>query len=108
MVAKAESLLTSESLARMPFGPVSLVGLCPTLPIFLKLPKLSPSRMGHYGQSQTPGQGQDTRQERGIWSVEMVVKAESLLSSKLSARMPVSPFRPLTVARAGIPLNLEL
>ena len=67
--------------------------------------------MGHYGQSRTPGQGQDTRQERGIWSVVMVAKAESLLSSESSEGMPfepVSPFRPLTVARAGIPLNLEL
>ena len=61
MVVKAESLLSSKLSARMPFGPFSLVGLCPTLPIFLKLPKLSPSRMGHYGQSRTPGQGQDTR-----------------------------------------------
>ena len=40
----------------------ALLGLCPTLPIFLKLPKLSPSRTGHNGQSRTPGQGQDTEQ----------------------------------------------
>ena len=40
-------------------GILTLLGLCPTLPIFLKLPKLSPSlsRMGHYGQSRTPKTG---------------------------------------------------
>ena len=48
---------SAESSARMPVSPV---GFCPTLPIFLKLPKLSLSRMGHYGQSQTLGQGQYT------------------------------------------------
>ena len=83
MVVKAESLLSSESSARMPFGPFSLVGLCPTLPIFLKLPKLpklSPSRMGHYGQSQTPGQGQDTAYypaESNVTAIIRVVGVQS-------------------------------
>ena len=31
----------------------------PYTPIFLKLPKLSPSRMGQRGRAQTLGQGQD-------------------------------------------------
>ena len=53
------SLSRLERHSSLPFGPFSLVGLCPNFPIFLKLPKLSPSRMGHYGQSRTPGQGQD-------------------------------------------------
>ena len=55
----AKSLLSAMSSARMPFGPFSPVGLFSNFPIFLKLPKLPPSRMGHYGQAQTPGQGQD-------------------------------------------------
>ena len=60
-VAKAELLLLAESSARMPFGPFSPVRpFALHSPIFLKLPKLSPSRMGHYGQAQTPGQGQDS------------------------------------------------
>ena len=71
--------------------------------------------MGHYGQSQTPGQGQDIGRypaESNVTAINGVIgeaaKAMSLLSSESSARMPFSPFRPLTVARVGIPLNLEL
>ncbi|MEE1365132.1 MAG: hypothetical protein UHE93_00410, partial [Muribaculaceae bacterium] len=87
---------------------------CPNFPIFLKLPKLSPSRMGHYGQSRTPGQGQDNGHyptESNITAIlrvvggssrvaaisessERVAKAMSLLSSESSERMPLSPFRP--------------
>ena len=69
VAAKAMSLLSSESSERMPFGPFSPVGLCPTLPIFLKLPKLSPSLLGRYGQSQTPGQGQDIGECRVLLSL---------------------------------------
>ena len=38
-------------------GILGMLGFCPTLPIFLKLLKLSPSRMGHYGQTRTPKTG---------------------------------------------------
>ncbi|MEE1366831.1 MAG: hypothetical protein UHE93_09170, partial [Muribaculaceae bacterium] len=54
-------------------------GLFSNFPIFLKLPKLPPSRMGHYGQAQTPGQGQDIGCH--------------------------SPVRPLIAPKAGIPLH---
>ena len=43
----------------MHFALLALLAFALHSPIFLKLPKLSPSRMGHYGQAQTPGQGQD-------------------------------------------------
>ena len=70
--------------------------------------------MGHYGQVQTPGQGQDTGRyptESNVTAIIGVIgesskgrvaaiievigeaaKAESLLSSESSARMPLSPF----------------
>ena len=43
-----------------PFGPVSLVVLCPNFPIFLKLPKLSPSRWDTTDKHRHPRQGQYT------------------------------------------------
>ena len=86
--------------------------------------------MGHNGHSRTPGQGQDTGRyptESNVTAIIGVIgesskgrvaaiievigeaaKAESLLSSESSARMPFSPFRPLIVACAVIPLNLKL
>ena len=44
-----------------PLGPFSPVRPLPYTPLFSlnSLNSLPPSRIGHYGQSQTPGQGQD-------------------------------------------------
>ena len=70
-------------------GPLALLGLLAFAlhsPIFLKLPKISPSRMGHYGQSQTPGQGQDN----GRYPTESKVAG---ITAATEVTMPFGPFR---------------
>ena len=64
------------------FALLALLAFALHSPIFLKLPKLSPYRMGHYGQSQTPGQGQDTR--RYLLNAMSLLSSKSLLSSESS------------------------
>ena len=78
-------------------GLLALLGLCPTLPIFLKLPKLSPSRWDTTDNHGHPRQGQYIGQHspnifykifcpKVWWSQNIVVTLQSNLESDLICR----------------------
>ena len=75
--------LSSDGLLSL-LGIFALLGLCPNFPIFLKLPKLSPSRMGRQGQSRTPGQGQDTGRYPAVCNVTAILEVTGELSHRAS------------------------